>query len=244
MKTKASVIFAASAMLVGTPAFAASDYLLKLDGVDGEASATIEVASWSFGVCNAGQCSTVKSPRDAASGQATGKVKHVPTKISNASQNTQSLRGSPTGTTAVAAPASAEKTNPGKGSWDLATGKGARTAGGVNVAAGDVDGDGRADLAYAGTQDQVTSFTLSFDKASPVLAKVCQGKHFASVTLSRGTEVIEITDATYTCSVPAGGKVRPPADADCSSNGCDDAKIVFTGGQMKHTKTGHVTLLK
>lgn len=228
MKTKASLIFAATAMLVGTPALAASDYLLKLDGVDGEASATIEVASWSFGVCNAGQCSTVKSPRGAAS----GKVKHVPTKITNASQNTQSLREAPTTQLTATANVAAEPTPdaahkpPREMHWDLATGKGARSAGGVTVATGDVDGDGHADLAYAGTQGEVSAFTLTYDKASPVLAKLCMGKHFSNATLFRGTESYTLTHATVSCT------------------GTGPVSMTFTGGQMKHTKTGHVTLLK
>lgn len=231
MKAKISLILAATAMLAGAPAFAASDYLLKLDGVDGEAGATVEVSSWSFGVCNAGTCHTVKSPRDVATGQSSGKRQHGVVRV-QASQNTQSLRESPSkasdGKTAVAgakAPAAG---------WDLATNKGARTsaAGGVTVAAGDVDGDGHADLAYAGTQDTVSGFTLAYDKASPVLAKVCQGKHIAKATLSRGADSFEITDATVSCS----------AQGDALTDGL--LILRFTSGQMKHTKTGHVTLMK
>ena len=41
MKTKISLIVAATAILAGTPALAASDYLMKLDGVDGEASTIV-----------------------------------------------------------------------------------------------------------------------------------------------------------------------------------------------------------
>lgn len=89
-------------ILGATPALAASDYLLELDGVRGESTtkgrpATIEISSWSWGASNptsvgstgmsAGKASVqdlsvtspaaattgVVSPRDAASGQASGK---------------------------------------------------------------------------------------------------------------------------------------------------------------------------
>lgn len=257
MKAIYAVLVSAGMLTAASAAQAAqSDYFLKIDGVEGEATATIEVASWSFGVCNAGQCGagstkrTIVSPRDPASGQATGKRQHGAVRVT-ASQNTQSLRESPS-------KASDGKTSAPKAGWDLATGKGARTAGGgggaggqVNVASGDVDGDGLADLAFAATQDEISSLTLDFDKASPVLAKVCQGKHFATVTLSRSNgDSFEITDATATCAAPSagkylagGGKAQGMAcsDADCAGS---DVRLTLTGGQMKHTRTGHVTLLK
>lgn len=50
------------------PASAASDYFLTLDGIEG----AIEVNSWSWGESN------ITSPRDSASGQATGKRQHKP----------------------------------------------------------------------------------------------------------------------------------------------------------------------
>jgi type VI protein secretion system component Hcp len=93
-KSQIAVAAALSGWMLGaTPALAASDYLLQLDGVQGDAStkghpATIEVASWSLGASNptsvgssgmsAGKVnvhdmSVMASPRDAASGQASGK---------------------------------------------------------------------------------------------------------------------------------------------------------------------------
>lgn len=197
MKLTTAIFAFAAGSLAASPALAASDVFIKFDGVDGEAA----VAGWSFGACNAGQCSSVVSPRDTASGQATGK----------------------TGKTGKS----------GNASWDLATSKGARTAGGVSVAVGDLDGDGRADLAYAGTQAEVSKFSITFDKASPVLAKVCAGKHFDKATLTARGEPYEITGATVTCSSSAG---------DALTDGLLILRI--SSGQMKHTKTGHVTLLK
>lgn len=227
---KTAFIFAAgiSALTMATAAQAAqADYYLKIEGIEGEA----KVAEWSFGACNAGQCSTVKSPRDAASGLETGKRQHKPSVT--ASQNTQSLRESPTSTHshhASDASAGAARTT----TYDLKTNKGARTAGGVAVAAGDLDGDGAADLAYAATLDEVSSFSLTFQKIEASYRKICMGKHIASATLRAGADIYEITGATVACS--SGGVT-----------GVDDwqeQQMVLTGGQMKHTKTGHVTLLK
>lgn len=210
MKTRIYVLAVGVALASAPAAQAASaDYLLEIDGIKGEVTSA-PLDSWSFGVCNAGQCAgsaarqTIVSPRDPASGQATGKRTGV-TKIT-ASQNSQSLRESPT---------------------LQSKGKGQAAAGGVRVAAGDVDGDGSADFAYAGTQDAVADLTLVFDKASPVLARVCEGKHIAKATLRSPSDSFEISDA----------------HAACTASG-DATQVVLSGGQMKHTKTGHVTLLK
>lgn len=262
MKSALSILIASASVLAAAPAYAASDYLLKLDGVEGEASSTIEIASWSFGVCNAGTCQTVVAPRERATGQATGKRQHGVVRV-QASQNTQSLRESPS-------KASDGKTSAPKTGWDLATGKGARTAAaGVNVATGDLDGDGAADLAYAGTIDEVSSFTLSFDKASPVLAKLCaQGTHFPKATLSGADGSFELENAivsSCTTGQPAitennkssmpnrlsmnvtvpkqtqGATFGEKVNAGMETTGA--MKLTITG-QLKHTKTGHVTLMK
>jgi type VI protein secretion system component Hcp len=60
------------------PASAASDYLLEIDGIEGETTAaapakSIEISSFSWGMSQA-----VIAPRDAASGMATGKRQHKP----------------------------------------------------------------------------------------------------------------------------------------------------------------------
>ena len=231
MKHNIAWLITAAAIAVSAPALAASDFLLEIDGIDGESAAPMAVDDWSFGACNAGQCTTITSPRDLASGQASGKA------------------GSPT-----------------RAGWDLATNKGGRTAAASPVV-GDLDGDGHADFAYAGTLDNVQALTFSFDKASPQLAKVCSGKHFTSVTLRRGADSFVITGASVTCtaampsaartidSTPAristnkyaagGGKAQGVMNARCSADGCKEVvTMTFTSGQMKHTKTGHVTLMK
>lgn len=69
-------------------------------GADGSSSppASMEVASWSFGASNSGAASSssmsagrVSSPRDAASGLATGKRQHKPMSVSKVSVSDLSL---------------------------------------------------------------------------------------------------------------------------------------------------------
>lgn len=232
MKHNIAWLITAAAIAVSAPALAASDFLLEIDGIDGESASPMAVDDWSFGACNAGQCTTITSPRDLASGQASGKA------------------GSPT-----------------RAGWDLAKGKGARMAAGGAVV-GDLDGDGHADFAYAGTLDSVQALTFSFDKASPQVAKVCNGTHFTSVTLRRGADSFVITGASVTCTaaMPSAARTIDPTPARISTNMTvgkqtqgatfgekkqpgyavfgSAVTITFTGGEMKHTKSGHVTLMK
>lgn len=109
-------------LLASTPVFAASDAYLKIDTIEGEAQ-TIEIASWSWGVSNSTGKKTfnqnssrsnarlaepvasegtlnIVSPRDRATGQASGKRshhcpagKHFPTAQLVLKQNTYSLNG-------------------------------------------------------------------------------------------------------------------------------------------------------
>lgn len=227
MKRTASLGLSITAMLVATPALAASDVFLKFDGVEGEAAAPLAVASWSFGACNAGACSTVTSPREAGSGQASGKRQHGAVRV-QASQNTQSLR--------AAAP----------------------------QATGDLDGDGLPELSYAATVPEITALTLTIDKATPQLFKVCDGKHFGTVVITRGSDSYEIAGASATCSDGSAASrasgdmpnrismnVTTPKQSQrsdfgsrCQAGVACAVTVTLTGGQMKHTKTGHVTLLK
>lgn len=204
--------FAGLAVLaMATPALAGSDYLLQIPPEKGElASAPVEVSSWSFGACNsscssAGSAHRVMSPRDAASGQASGKRQHKPVTMH------------------------------------------------ISATVGDLDGDGRADFSFVDTQSEVSSFSLSFDKSSPMLARVCAGTHIAQATLSRSMESFDLTDATVSCDKSGGGGKNPDlmatcdrAAGACASPALTDGLIIvrFTGGQLKNNKTGHVTLMK
>jgi type VI protein secretion system component Hcp len=88
-KTVLSTVIVSGALLAATASIAASDYFLKIEGVEGEATArskreTIELQSWSFGAGQAGaaevrtvmfsvpepgDASTAELPRICASGR-------------------------------------------------------------------------------------------------------------------------------------------------------------------------------
>ncbi len=101
-KTVLSTVVVSGVLLAATASLAASDYYLKIEGVEGEATRspqTIELQSWSFGASN----SAVVSPRDAASGMPTGKRQHNPVTITKPLEpSTPLLRESPTRPTATA----------------------------------------------------------------------------------------------------------------------------------------------
>lgn len=102
-KTVLSTVVVSGVLLAATASLAASDYYLKIESVDGEATRskpeTIELQSWSFGASNP----AVVSPRDAASGLATGKRQHKPVTITKPLEpSTPLLRESPTKATAAA----------------------------------------------------------------------------------------------------------------------------------------------
>jgi hypothetical protein len=92
MSTLRIIAAVSSLLMVTVPALAASDYLLQLDTVKGEATAatqSIEVESFSWGTSNAGAAATSRgggkvnvqdismtkahAPRDASTGMASGK---------------------------------------------------------------------------------------------------------------------------------------------------------------------------
>ena len=74
--TRSLALFALAVAANGSAALAAlSDYYLKLEGVDGESAAKVapvQVESFSWGVSN------VRSPRDVATGQSSGRRLHQP----------------------------------------------------------------------------------------------------------------------------------------------------------------------
>lgn len=244
------IFFALSAACIAMPAYASSDYLLQLPPEKGEASTPITVDSWSFGVCNAGQCSASSAAKGA---------------------------------------------KPNRASWDLATGKGARMAasggegkvhaglgqaggtlaGGAVVVAGDVDGDGSPDLAFAASQDEIYGLSFTFQKITMPYQAACASGHIDSATISHGDEVYMVSSVSVVCTKGGGGAAAasyarsgvvridstparistnmtvareasaPSISERCSSSACDGAvTMTFTGGEMKHNKTGHVTLMK
>ena len=73
-----TLVAACGSLLLAGPASAASDYLLEIDSIKGEATVnsppkSIEVSSFSWGMS---QSST--APRDAATGMATGRIQQQP----------------------------------------------------------------------------------------------------------------------------------------------------------------------
>ena len=206
-------------LTVAPAALGATDYLLEIDAVTGESSVSGEVLSWSLGASNPTSVGSsgmsagrITAPRDAASGQATGRRTYAPAVHVTASQNTQSLRNQPGGT---------------------------------------------GDLLSISRQSEVQGFTLHFDKASPVLARVCSGKHFGNVQLRGRGEAFALENVVVTqcdeTAMPAGGSPAIARQTQGSSFGerCRAGLCTATGnvavtitGQMKHNKTGHVTLMK
>lgn len=225
MKRTASSIVMTAALLMAAPAMASTAGYIKFEGVDGESATEVALDGWSFGACQSGTCNTVSSAAADQSSARGGKGR----------ASLQDFHRS--------APP------PAKGKTTLTASQNSQSLrGGVNVAAGDLDGDGRADLAYAGTLPEVSSLTLHFDKASPVLARICMGKHIAKAELGRGAESMVIEHAAVTCSSGTATRTTQGATfGEKVSTGLQAGApltMTITGGQMKHTKTGHVTILK
>jgi hypothetical protein len=224
MKRTASSIAMTAALLMAAPAIASTTAHIKFEGVDGESATEVPLDGWSFGACQSGRCSTVSSATADQSSAKGGKGR--------ASMQDFHRSAPP----------------PAKGKTTLTASQNSQSLrGGVNVAAGDLDGDGRADLAYAGTLPEVSSLTLHFDKASPVLAKICMGKHIAKAELGRGTETMVIENAAVTCSSGAATRTTQGATfGEKVSTGLQSGgpvTMTFTSGKI-HTRTGHVTLMK
>lgn len=183
LSAKSAIVSGAALLLTVAVSYAASDYLLEIEGVAGESStspSSIELNSFSFGASNP---TTVGPGSSAASGK---------TAVSSS----------------VAAPR------------DVATGQ----ASGKRVAAGDVSGDGRADVIAASSVGQTVSFSAmvreSPTKAStPGLARCAQGQHISKATLRGPRQTVSLDNVVVT-SCPAAS------------------------GERKYEFTGHVTLIK
>ena len=220
------LLAAAAAIAFAPAAMAASDYFLKIDDIKGEAATEIEVLSWSWGASNSSSMPSsagsgrVVSPRDAASGQATGRRQHHPPVT--ASQNTQSLRESPTR-------ASTGQTTAKASFSDLSIMR-------------------RPDPSSLSSLSEVHGFSLTLDKASPQLAKLCaQGQHFPKATLVMRTVQVQLEEVLVSSCAPAPPPAPGPggSGARCVSGQCPAEMVSVTlTGRMKHELTGHVTLIK
>lgn len=228
------------------PAFAASDYFLKIEGVEGEAS-TVEVLDWSWGASNptvAASDERVAAPRDAASGQASGKRMHKPMTM--------------TMTMATHDGTDCDDANcdrAASGSGDGVTGT-----------------SGRPDLAAAASQSEVRDFSLTIPAEMAERSQLCKGKHFAKATITGRGMDYQLEDVTVTSCTAATAPIASAQEKSgempgristnvttpkqtqgatfgekCAAGAACAAPVTITmtlTGQMRHTKSGHVTLLK
>lgn len=236
MSRKTAILIALSAACLAAPAIASSDYLLQLPPEKGEASPPIAVESWSFGVCNAGQCSSGTAakgakPNRASWDLATGKGARM------------AAGGSPVPTLGDV---------DGDGSPDLAFAATQDEIYGLSFTFQKIS------MSYQAACDSghIDSATLSHgdevyvvSSVSVVCTKGGSGAAAASYAKSAITR-IDSTPARISTNMTTGREAaRPSVSERCSSGSCDaltDGLLImrFTGGQMKHAKTGHVTLLK
>jgi type VI protein secretion system component Hcp len=187
----ASAAAAASLLMAAGPAMAASDYLLQLDGVNGDgqdrtASQTIEVDSFSWGVSRPGSAKT--SP-----GGGAGKVNVQD--LSMTKVNVQDLS-----MTSAHAPRDA--------SSGMATGKRAAPV-------ADADGDGHTDaVAAAPKVGDVATFTVvtreSPSKSSTGKTGACAtGTHFPHAVIVARGQRYEFSDVVVTsCTVVDGQRKK------------------------------------
>ncbi|MDD3798301.1 MAG: hypothetical protein PHE36_03880 [Novosphingobium sp.] len=206
------ILCAATAMVLAPPAFAASDYFLVIDGVDGEASSATQVESWSWGQTNSGGS---VPPNIGSSGQDGVAARDNSPKVT-ASQNTQSLRESP----------SRPHISPSQNSQSLRESP-TRLGGGLTASQNSQELR-QADFANLAQLGEVSDFTLNLGSDAVVRQMCGSGKHIARAHLVRadGT-VYDLTDLVIgSCDTSGGATV---------------VKIV--SGKAKEFK-GHVTLLK
>ncbi len=217
ISTALALIFAVSA----APA-AASGYI-KFGGVEGESTASdhtkqVEILSWSFGTSNA---STGSGTHVGGGGAGSGKVD-----VSGAAPEAAKKKGNVEYGWKVeegekaAASHEAEITlkgaaaKPGRvkvGDVTLKRGitaGGSESVGGVKVASGDIDGDGRADLAVVPGQGSGTLTVV-------VPAGLCQaGARYPTAELGTGSRTYRLTDVIVSsCASAATSSGSPPMES-------------------------------
>jgi hypothetical protein len=184
-----SGIAVSCAIVIAAPAWAASDYLLQLEGVKGEAAAgsppaTVEVLSWSWGASNP---STIGS-----GGMSAGKVSVQDLSMTKATPAAAAGSGGGAGKVNVqdlSMTSSAVVTAREAGSG-MATGK--------TVAPGAVT-DIVSTAPAAGSVSELTvRFRESPTRASTGRTTCAVGKHFDTVTLRGSGQSVTLQDATVT----------------------------------------------
>lgn len=138
-----SLAVCSAALLAAVPAFAASDYFLVIDGVEGETATAVPLDSWSFGQTN------TSAPRDTQTGKATGRLRESPTRASTGA----------TSAVAVAAGGDCDDADCSNGPERAAT--------------GDLDGDGALDFARVAQRDQIGPLTFTVPASSDLARNLC-----------------------------------------------------------------------
>ena len=214
-------------------AYAASDYLLTLPPAKGEAAtAPITVDSWSFGVCNSGQCT--------ASG-----LRESPTRASSGRSGVATGAGAAAGGAALAT-----GDVDGDGRPDFAYSDTQDSIYGLSFT---VDSSPPI-VTRACATGKVDGATLTRGEESYVVSSasvVCTGRGGGAAAASyarAGINRIDSTPARISTNLTVGRQTPSQSFGErCAAGQCAAGGLVemtFSGGQMKHTKTGHVTLLK
>lgn len=251
-----TALFVWAAVLAGAaPALASSDYLLHIDEPKGGgAAAPVAVDSWSFGVCNAGACSSSSGSAGRTGGRAGS---------GTATYDLATNKGGRMAADGTVATGDVD----GDGSPDLVFTASQDTIYGLSFT---VDAAG-PEIAAACKSGRIESATLSngvdtfaVSSVSVVCTKGGSGAAAASYARS-GITRIDSTPARISTNMTVGKQTQGASfgekvqaglqpgggiiaqGARCADGTCAASTMVimtFTGGQMKHTKSGHVTLLK
>ena len=234
MSRKTAIVFALSATCVAMPAIASSDYLLQLPPIKGEISPPVTVDSWSFGVCNSGQCTAGTAAKGA--------------KPNRASWDLATGKGARMASGASPAPVVGDVD--GDGSPDLAFAGSQDEVYGLSFTV-DAAGPMVAAVCASGHLDAATLSNGSESYAVSSVSVVCTkggGGAAAASYAKSGITRIDSTPARISTNLTVGKQTQGATFGEKVqqglATGASTVTMTFTGGQMKHTKTGHVTLLK
>jgi hypothetical protein len=239
MSHKTAILCALSAVCVAAPAIASSDYLLQLPPAKGEAVPPVSVESWSFGVCNVGQCSTSSTAKGG--------------KPNRASWDLATNKGGRMASGAGAVPVLGDVD--GDGAPDFAFAGTQDEIYGLSLTFQKIT------VPYQAACDtgHIDNATLSHGDEVYVVSNVSvvcsmaggSGSGAAAASYAKsGITRIDSTPARISTNMTVGKQTQGATFGErCASGSCDaltDGLIImrFVSGQMKHTKTGHVTLLK
>lgn len=219
------IVSAGGSLALGAAAPASAAGYLKLGDIKGEVAGhkdhkgEIEVLSWSFGA-------TQTSHSHGSAGMGAGKVSMSDLSATSAS--------APSSTNQKTRGASVGKPNMGKGKveheWKVEEGESAPPApGGVRVSAGDLDGDGRAELASprdaasgqatGKRQHKPLRLTMPLDRSAGSLtvlvpAGMCKfGARYSTAELSDAQKAYKMTEVMITGCAPASSSSSRPMES-------------------------------